>query len=130
MLRDFLYGGEPLRACSHKDRRRTKNGVSAQQNADFASLSLMAREGRENGAKRRNPRRPLGANSNLNSLFISTSNHSFGVILVKNCAKTMQIKPVLHSQDRLMLRLQMGPKGQGCTTAGSHSQLSLYLPVR
>ena len=35
MLCDFLYGDEPLRACSHKDQRRTKKRHLRQLDADL-----------------------------------------------------------------------------------------------
>ena len=41
----FLYGDEPLRACSHKDQQRTKKTAPAPAGCRFAFGSMMARGG-------------------------------------------------------------------------------------
>ena len=46
----FLYADGPLRACSHKDRRRTKKAL-LRSRTPILLRSKMARGGRENGAK-------------------------------------------------------------------------------
>ena len=45
MVALFLYGDEPLRACSHKDQRRTKKTAPAPAGCRFAFGSMMARGG-------------------------------------------------------------------------------------